>query len=80
VCFDTSKLACSQERGLGSRVEYDKVDASGSKGTKLDFKSPTAERRHVLCVRVGGDLDRQFAIVTWTEIKRNSRATSAHHW
>ena len=25
------------------------------KGTKLHFKSPTAERRHVLCVGVGGD-------------------------
>ena len=24
-------------------------------GTKLHFKSPTAERRHVLCVGVGGD-------------------------
>ena len=26
-----------------------------SKGTKLHFKSPTAERRHVWCVGVGGD-------------------------
>jgi hypothetical protein len=26
-----------------------------SQGTKLHFKSPTAERRHVLCVGVGGD-------------------------
>ena len=26
-----------------------------NKGTKLHFKSPTAERRHVLCVGVGGD-------------------------
>jgi hypothetical protein len=25
------------------------------KGTKLHFKSPTAERRHVLCVGVGRD-------------------------
>ncbi len=25
------------------------------KGTQLHFKSPTAERRHVLCVGVGGD-------------------------
>jgi hypothetical protein len=24
-------------------------------GTKLHFKSPTAERRHVLCVGVDGD-------------------------
>jgi hypothetical protein len=29
--------------------------AHSSKGTKLHFKSPTAERRHVLCVGVGGD-------------------------
>jgi hypothetical protein len=28
---------------------------SKKKGTKLHFKSPTAERRHVLCVGVGGD-------------------------
>ncbi len=27
----------------------------GKKGTKLHFKSPMAERRHVLCVGVGGD-------------------------
>ena len=27
----------------------------GKRGTKLHFKSPMAERRHVLCVRVGGD-------------------------
>ncbi len=25
------------------------------KGTKLHFKSQTAERRHVLCVGIGGD-------------------------
>jgi hypothetical protein len=27
----------------------------GGKGTKLHCKSPTAERRHVWCVAVGGD-------------------------
>jgi hypothetical protein len=35
-----------------------RMDSTGStlyKGTKLHFKSPTAERRHVLCVGVGGD-------------------------
>ncbi len=31
------------------------VSALRKKGTKLHFKSPTAERRHVLCVGVGGD-------------------------
>ncbi len=34
-------------------LEY--VQWDDRQGTKLHFKSPTAERRHVLCVRVGGD-------------------------
>jgi hypothetical protein len=31
------------------------VHLSFLKGTKFHFKSPTAERRHVLCIGVGGD-------------------------
>ncbi len=31
------------------------IDLDKVKETKLHFKSPTAERRHVLCVGVSGD-------------------------
>ena len=31
------------------------LDGCQIKATKLHFKSPKAERRHVLCVGVGGD-------------------------
>ncbi len=34
---------------------YQYIPVCTSKGTKLHFKSPTADRRHVLCVGVGGD-------------------------
>jgi hypothetical protein len=41
---------------INNSQEPDKrIVGSMNQGTKLHFKSPTAERRHVLCVGVGGD-------------------------
>ncbi len=40
---------------LNSNASAEAVITIIKTGTKLHFKSPTAERRHVLCVGVGGD-------------------------
>ncbi len=44
--WNSSKLSTNSENGR---------DKSWQDRTKLHFKSPTAERRHVLCIGVGGD-------------------------
>ena len=39
----------------GGSIRQESSSRSVKKGTKLHFKSPTAERAHVLCVGVGRD-------------------------
>ncbi len=47
---------CNQSRAeFLPEKRLQRFQAGGCKGTKLHSKSPTAERRHVLCVGVGGD-------------------------
>jgi hypothetical protein len=50
--YDFAKTDLSLLRQPTAKTEPDFIL---HKGTKLHFKSPTAERRHVLCVGVGGD-------------------------
>ncbi len=48
-------LSAPPSDSLAVTVDTDSPLSRVNKGTKLHFKSPTAERRHVLCVGVGGD-------------------------
>jgi hypothetical protein len=50
----SSRAPGPHQRGPGERPTA-RDSQQKKKGTKLQFKSPTAERRHVSCVGVGGD-------------------------